>query len=77
MKVVSPQLGHASTVFTLDVYSHVLPHMQAEAADRVTALLGRNGNPRQGTRTAALIQPESAHPSAGADATTIHPPQTG
>jgi integrase len=39
-KVVSEQLGHATCAFTLDVYSHVLPHMQAEAADRVEALLG-------------------------------------
>lgn len=39
-KVVSEQLGHASSAFTLDVYAHVLPHMQAEAADRVEALLG-------------------------------------
>jgi hypothetical protein len=29
-KVISEQLGHASVAFTLDVYSHVLPHMQAE-----------------------------------------------
>ena len=27
-KVVSEQLGHASAAFTLDTYSHVLPHMQ-------------------------------------------------
>lgn len=27
-KVVSEQLGHASTAFTLDTYAHVLPHMQ-------------------------------------------------
>jgi hypothetical protein len=39
-KVVSEQLGHATSAFTLDVYCHVLPHMQAEAADRVAALLG-------------------------------------
>jgi integrase len=39
-KVVSEQLGHATSAFTLDVYSHVLPHMQAEAAERVEALLG-------------------------------------
>jgi integrase len=38
-KVVSEQLGHASAAFTLDVYSHVLLHMQAEAAERVEALL--------------------------------------
>jgi integrase len=38
-KVVSEQLGHASAAFTLDIYSHVLPHMQAEAAAKVEALL--------------------------------------
>jgi integrase len=38
-KVVAEQLGHASAAFTLDIYSHVLPHMQAGAATRVEALL--------------------------------------
>jgi len=38
-KVVSEQLGHASTAFTMDTYAHVLPHMQDEAAARVEALL--------------------------------------
>jgi integrase len=38
-KIVSEQLGHASVAFTLEVYSHVLPHMQDEAAIRVEALL--------------------------------------
>jgi integrase len=38
-KVVSEQLGHASSAFTLDTYSHVLPHLQTEAAGRVEALL--------------------------------------
>lgn len=38
-KVVAEQLGHASAAFTLDIYSHVLPHMQAVAATRVEALL--------------------------------------
>ena len=40
-KVVSEQLGHASTAFTLDTYAHVLPHMQDEAAARVEAMLIR------------------------------------
>jgi integrase len=39
VKVVSEALGHASAVLTLDTYSHVLPHMQDEAAARVEALL--------------------------------------
>jgi integrase len=31
-KVVSERLGHSSIGITLDIYSHVLPEMQAEAA---------------------------------------------
>jgi integrase len=38
-KVVAEQLGHASAAFTLDVYSHLLPHMQQEAAAQVEGLL--------------------------------------
>lgn len=34
-KVVSERLGHHSTAFTLDVYSHVVPGMQAQAAEEV------------------------------------------
>lgn len=33
-KVVSERLGHASVAFTLDTYAHVVPGMQAEAAER-------------------------------------------
>lgn len=47
-KVVSEQLGHAKAAFTLDTYSHVLPHMQEEAAAKMeSALLG--GTPTQAT----------------------------
>lgn len=38
-KIVSEQLGHASVAFTLEVYSHVLPHMQDTAVMQVEALL--------------------------------------
>jgi integrase len=31
-KVVSERLGHATVAFTMDVYAHVIPGMQAEAA---------------------------------------------
>ena len=41
-KVVSEQLGHASVAFTLEIYSHVLPHMQDEAALKVESLLVNN-----------------------------------
>ena len=37
-KIISEQLGHASVAFTLDVYSHVIPHMQDAAAEKVEAL---------------------------------------
>jgi integrase len=36
-KVVSERLGHASIGITLDTYSHVLPSMQEEAADKIDA----------------------------------------
>jgi integrase len=38
-KVVSERLGHATVAFTLDVYSHAVPALQEEAADRVAALI--------------------------------------
>ncbi len=38
-KVVSERVGHASVAFTLQVYGHVLPNMQADAAARVDAAL--------------------------------------
>lgn len=37
-KVVSEMLGHAQVSITLDVYSHVLPTLQREAASRMDAL---------------------------------------
>lgn len=39
IKVISERLGHTSSVLTLDVYSHVLPHMQQGAATKLEALL--------------------------------------
>ena len=38
-KVVSERLGHARVGTTLDIYSHVLPGMQEEAAQRIDAAL--------------------------------------
>jgi integrase len=40
-KVVSERLGHASVAFTLDVYSHLVPGMQEEAATQIAALVDR------------------------------------
>jgi integrase len=39
VKVVSERLGHANVAFTMNVYQHVLPGMQAEAAVTFAALL--------------------------------------
>jgi integrase len=38
-KVVSERLGHATIAITLDVYSHVIPGMDAAAANAVASLI--------------------------------------
>ncbi len=38
VKVVSERLGHSKISMTLDTYSHVLPSMQQEAADKVNEM---------------------------------------
>lgn len=38
-KVVSERLGHATVSMTLDVYSHAIPALQADAADAVAGLI--------------------------------------
>jgi hypothetical protein len=41
-KVMSEMLGHSKIALTLDVYSHALPSLQADAADKIAeALTGR------------------------------------
>jgi integrase len=49
-KVVSEPLGHASVAFTLDTYSHVLPHMKEAAAAQVEALLFETSPKKRATR---------------------------
>lgn len=39
VKVVSERLGHASPAFTMSVYQHILPGMQAEAAQLFAEIL--------------------------------------
>ena len=41
VKIVSERLGHANVAFTMSVYQHVLPGMQAEAAATFAGLIGR------------------------------------
>lgn len=38
-KVVQERLGHSSISLTLDVYSHVIPSMQEEVAEKLDSLL--------------------------------------
>lgn len=38
-KVVSERLGHANVAFTMSVYQHVLPGMQADAAATFAAVV--------------------------------------
>jgi len=40
VKVVSERLGHATTAFTIETYQHVLPGMQADAANLFGQLIG-------------------------------------
>jgi len=42
LKVVSERLGHSSPAFTMATYQHVLPGMQADAANTFAALLQEN-----------------------------------
>jgi integrase len=46
-KIVSEMLGHASIAITLDIYSHVLPDMQAQAAVEMEAALGLQHYPER------------------------------
>lgn len=41
VKIVSERLGHASATITWDIYQHVTPAMQSDAAERVAALIFR------------------------------------
>jgi integrase len=38
-KVMSERLGHGTVAITLDLYSHVMPGMQEEAAAKLGALV--------------------------------------
>ena len=40
-KVISERLGHINIKTTLDIYSHVLPSMQEEAANKIDALFAK------------------------------------
>jgi integrase len=45
-KVVSERIGHSTVGITLDTYSHVVEGLEAEAADRVGAIVFTSAEPR-------------------------------
>lgn len=45
VKVVSERLGHSTISITMDTYSHVLPHMQDEAAKIIDGIMGASQKP--------------------------------
>jgi integrase len=47
-KIVSEMLGHAQVAITLDIYSHVMPHMQEQAAAALEEVLRESDS--HGTR---------------------------
>lgn len=46
-KVVSELLGHSSIAVTLDIYSHVMPDMQEDAAMTLAEMLSRGRKTRK------------------------------
>lgn len=46
VKVVSERLGHSSVTITLDTYSHAIPGLQRDAAEKVAALIPALGSRR-------------------------------
>ena len=42
-KVMSERLGHSTVAFTMDVYSHAIPSMEAEAAETIASLVRGSG----------------------------------
>jgi integrase len=52
-KIAQERLGHSSVSVTIDLYSHILPNMQAEAVNRVDATLREALNRRRKRRMVA------------------------
>ncbi len=56
-KVVSERLGHSTVAITLDLYSHMVPGLQEEAASRADAALASLSAPTQNGHSTAMEQP--------------------
>ena len=48
VKVISERIGHEDPAFTMKQYAHVIPGMQAEAAEMVAAVVVNNSRPITG-----------------------------
>jgi integrase len=42
-KIISDRLGHATVAITLDTYSHAIPELQSDAAEKMAALVVPTG----------------------------------
>lgn len=66
MKVVSERLGHSSTAITADLYTHVVPSVAREAADRIAATVPlRRLHGNQHAYSAGTAQSTSARSDRG------------
>jgi integrase len=63
-KVVSERLGHASTRVTLDVYSHVVPTLESDAAARVDFALRAAFGQQSGQQNRVLAIPPTTKDAA-------------
>lgn len=54
-KVVSERLGHSSIKITLDIYSHLLPNMQEEAARSIGNIFGGHFGGQEPLKQAKLV----------------------
>jgi len=62
VKVISERLGHANVAITLDVYSHVIPGMDEQAATTVASLiLGGDGASAQASTDKILSTAANDH----------------
>lgn len=51
VKVMSERLGHSTPAFTLQQYAHVIPGMQAEAAEAIARIVAQRDDEVDGART--------------------------
>ena len=60
-KIVQERLGHSSIAITMDIYSHLMPNMQADAAAKVDAALTAAGSAPGGSAAARGGTPTGHH----------------